>query len=165
MTVRNWTVFGLFLGVFWLILAEGNLAGLWFALPVLLLAMLIRKAMPFPLVLNRIRPGALLRFLPYFIWQSVLGGLDVTWRAFRPDLPIDPNLYRYPYRLRSEGARVFMAQMISLMPGTLACRVGEQHLSVHALTGSRDQFLRDTAQLERRVSAIFGETTEHRHDG
>ncbi len=39
------------------------------------------------------------RFLGYFLWQSVMGGIDVAWRAFHPRLPLAPGLYRYKLRL------------------------------------------------------------------
>jgi multicomponent Na+:H+ antiporter subunit E len=159
-TRRSWIVWGgLLLGLWWL-LVEGQLNGWWFALPIILLALLIRRVMPIPLSLHYIGLWPLITFAPYFIAQSLMGGFDVAWRAFQPKLPIQPAIYSMPFRLQSEGARVFLAQMISLMPGTLSCCVGPQRLIVHVLSGTRETFMADTRELEERTARIFREKLE-----
>lgn len=37
--------------------------------------------------------------VPFFLWHSLNGGVDVAWRAFHPRLPITPELIEYPLRL------------------------------------------------------------------
>lgn len=143
----------------WLILAEGAIASLLFALPVLFLALWARLMMPTPLALNHLRPLSLLLFVPYFISRSVLGGLDVAWRALRPGTHIDPALFIYPTMLRTEGARVFMALVASLMPGTLACQAGETSLQMHVISGTREQFIREMQRLETWTAKLFGESS------
>jgi multicomponent Na+:H+ antiporter subunit E len=142
----------------WLILAEGSIASLLFAAPVLALALGARLVMPTPIALNRLRPFTLLAFLPYFISRSVLGGLDVTWRALRPGTHIDPAMYNYPTFLRADGARVFMALVASLMPGTLACQAGESSLQMHVISGTREEFIREMQRLEAWTARLFGES-------
>ncbi|MBE0509552.1 MAG: Na+/H+ antiporter subunit E [Chromatiales bacterium] len=44
-----------------------------------------------------------LRFIPFFLLQSLLGGIDVARRAFHPRTPLSPTLIRYPLSL-SESA-------------------------------------------------------------
>lgn len=151
--------------VCWAILVEGLLNGWWYALLVVGCALLLRAAMPIPLSLTSVRVWLLFLFLPRFVWDSFIGGLDVAWRAFHPGLPIEPALYSYPFRVKSEGARVFLSQVISLMPGTLACCVGSQRLIVHVLSGSREDFIRETAAVELRAARIFGETLEESTHG
>lgn len=162
---RDWVAMGFFLLVLWVVLVEGRLHGLWFAIPVLALALAVRRAMPIPLSLRNISLVQFVRFIPYFLWQSLVGGVDVGWRAMHPSLPVHPNIYSYPYQVHSEGARVFMAQVISLMPGTLACRVGEHRMIVHVLSGSRESFVADTAILEKWAARIFREKLEGARHG
>ena len=55
-------------------------------------------------------PG-ILRFIPFFLWHSLRGGVDVAWRALHPQLPISPGMVDYRWRLppglaRSEERRV-----------------------------------------------------------
>lgn len=161
--LRSWLLFALVLAGLWVVLAEGA-RGLFFAAPVLALALYLRHVLPMPFVLSHLRPWALLAFLPYFLAQSIIGGVDVAWRALRPGLPIAPDLFSYPCRLKSEGARVFMAQVASLLPGTLACRVGQQTLLMHVINGTREAFIRDMQDLERRTARLFGEELEATHD-
>ena len=164
--VAVWRVWGpltLSLLAFWLIMVEGQLNGLWFAVPVVAMALLVRRVMPIPIALRNVSIVHFIAFVPYFLWQSLIGGIDVTWRAFHPKLPVFPNIYAYSYRLRSEGARVFMAQIISLMPGTLACLVGEHRLIVHVLSEPRKKFVSETAVLEEKVARIFREKLEAPH--
>lgn len=55
----------------------------------------------------------LLRFIPYFTWHSLRGGVDVARRALHSDLPIAPGLYDYRFRLPPGIARVFMANALN----------------------------------------------------
>ncbi len=138
--------------------------GLWFAIPVLAAAFLVRRAMPIPRSRRAISTWAFVSFIPYFLWQSLIGGLDVAWRSFHPRLPLEPNSYLYPLRLTSDSSRVFLAQVVSLMPGTLACRISRRNLIVHVLSGSRAALVTELTALENRTAAIFRETLEAGHE-
>lgn len=159
-TLRSWIVWGVLLLGLWWLLVEGRLDGWWFASLITLLALLVRRFMPLPVLLHSIRIWPLVAFTPYFIVQSLVGGFDVAWRAFHPGLPIQPAMYSIPWRLQSEGARVFLAQVISLLPGTLSCSVGPQRLIVHVLNGSRETIVAETRDLETRTARIFKEKLE-----
>ncbi|NJL50232.1 MAG: Na+/H+ antiporter subunit E [Blastochloris sp.] len=43
---------------------------------------------------RRVRLVAALRLAPGFAWRSLLGGLDVAWRAFHPRMPLSPPVDR-----------------------------------------------------------------------
>jgi multicomponent Na+:H+ antiporter subunit E len=156
-------VWGLILLVLWWLLVDGQTGGWWFAILVVGLALGIRRAMPIPLALHHMGVRAMIAFVPFFITQSLIGGVDVAWRAFHPRLPLQPALYQVPFRLQSEGAKVFLAQVISLMPGTLSCCVGPRQLTVHVLGGSREKFLSEMRDIEARTARIFGEELENAH--
>jgi multicomponent Na+:H+ antiporter subunit E len=95
------------------------------------------------------------RFAGFFLLQSFLSGLDVALRALRPAMPLDPAQVTYTSALPNEGARVFFANTISLMPGTLTCALEGRDLTVHVLDGSRDVHA-ELARLERVIGGIFG---------
>jgi len=98
----------------------------------------------------------LLRFTPSFLIRSLLGGVDVAWRAFHPGIPpIAPVLIEYPLRLPSELPRVFMANTISLLPGTLSVEFHRSVLTVHVLDG-RKNVLAEIESVEQSVARIFG---------
>jgi len=161
----NWAKLTVALLVFWVILVEMQLGGWWYAILVVGFALFVRNVMPIPLALDHISLPALFLFIPRFIWHSLIGGADVAWRAFHPGMPIQPAIYMYPFRLKTEGARVFLAQVISLMPGTLACCVGPQFLVVHVLRGSREAFVKETEELEHRTARVFRERLEEPSHG
>jgi multicomponent Na+:H+ antiporter subunit E len=108
-------------------------------------------------------PVALLRFLPYFLVESLRGGLDVSRRAFHPALPIAPGFHPYPLRLRGEPARIFFASAMSLLPGTLGARTRGDVLHVHLLD-LRSLRVDRLMELESHVAAIFSEQLEPREE-
>ncbi len=103
-----------------------------------------------------VRFGPLLRFIPYFLVESFLAGLDVSKRALTPRLPVQPALLRHPLTLRSEPARVFLVWIVSLLPGTASVRLEQDSITVHVLL--RTQPHRETfSNLEQRIAGLFGE--------
>ena len=99
--------------------------------------------------------GGFLRFVPFFIWQSLSGGTDVALRAVRPSMPLQPELLSYESRLPLNAARVFMANTISLLPGTLSAELKGRRMRVHSLAGA-DKAFENLNKLEARVADLFG---------
>ncbi len=95
------------------------------------------------------------RFLGYFMWQSAIGGLDVAWRAFHPRLPLAPGFYQYQLRLPVGPAQTFLANTVSLLPGTLSATLREDQLTVHVLD-SNQPILDQLQRLEEVVASLFG---------
>lgn len=103
-----------------------------------------------------LRPLGMLRFIPWFLLQSLLGGVDVALRAVRGPRALSPGVVTYEMRIRSPVVRVIMANTISLMPGTLTARLEGPHLHVHALD-TREEVTARLAEVEARVAKAFGE--------
>ena len=97
----------------------------------------------------------IIRFIPFFLWRSLCAATDVARRALHPRLPISPGLLDYRWRLPPGLPRVFMANTVSLLPGTLSAELDEEHLRVHVLdqTGT---FASGLAVIEVRVARLFG---------
>lgn len=51
---------------------------------------------------------------PGFLWRSLLGGIDVAFRAFHPRLPISPAWLVYPVRLSPGTPRVLQRPLCFL---------------------------------------------------
>jgi len=101
-----------------------------------------------------IRLRALPRFIPYFLFTSIHGGFDVARRALHPQRPIRPTLLHLPLRLPDGTARVFMINVVSLLPGTLSADLEESVLVVHALSHP-DHSARGIRTLEAHVARLF----------
>ena len=99
-----------------------------------------------------LRWSGTLRFVPYFFLQSVRGGVDVARRAFSPGMQLEPLLVEHPLSLPPGAARLFLVNVVSLLPGTLGADVRNDCLVVHALDRSLAEEL---VNLERKVAGMF----------
>lgn len=136
----------------WWVLTEGQ-PGSWS-----LGALFVALATALSLALSRPVPWSavgFIRFVPFFLWWSLRGGVDVAWRACAPSLPIAPGMLTYRLRLPPGRARVFMTAVISLLPGTLSAEIVRNSLFVHALD-QRTSSEADLAALEMRSPRSFG---------
>lgn len=142
------------LGLVWLVLAEGDLNSLPVGAVVVALAVWAAPGAVHP-GHGVIRPWGAVRFVGHFLWNSLISGMEVARRALGPRLSLSPGLVRYDCSLPDEASRVFFANAVSLLPGTLTCRIEGQSLTLHVL----DQVMyapEELADLERRVAALFG---------
>jgi multicomponent Na+:H+ antiporter subunit E len=98
-------------------------------------------------------PGGL-RFMGFFMKASLVSGFDVVRRALHPGLLLDPDLIAYRLSLTTEAARVFMADAVSLLPGTLSVNLAGDHLTVHVLDRNAP-VQSELEALERRVAAML----------
>lgn len=136
----------------WWVLTEGEPA--WgIGLPVVFLAGAAAWYVRAPGRLRVSFAGAL-RFVPYFVRQSLWGGLDVARRALDPRMPLDPALLVYRLRLPPGPARVFLADIVSLLPGTLSAELAGDRLRLHVL--DRAPAPAAVRTLEERVADLFG---------
>jgi multicomponent Na+:H+ antiporter subunit E len=135
----------------WWILVGGAASAWWIGVPVVLLATAVSVALVPPITLVWFE---LFRFVPFFLIRSLLGGADVAWRALHPGMPIDPHEIEYRIKLPPGLALVFMANTVSLLPGTLSVTLNSDSLKVHVLSGRRD-ILSELATLEAMVAALF----------
>lgn len=96
----------------------------------------------------------LVRFIPFFLWESIRGGIDVAGRALHPNLPISPGLHEYSLRLPAGLPQIFMANSVSLLPGTLSTELDDSVLRVHVLDETGD-FIEHLQTLEKRLADVF----------
>lgn len=96
-------------------------------------------------------------FVPYFLVESLRGGLDVAARVLLPRMRVQPGHQEYRVRLKSPAARLVLIDTISLLPGTLSADLHGDRVTVHALD-VRTDVVGDLTALERRVAALFRES-------
>lgn len=156
---------GLALFAFWLVLsgerdwfhlALGAGAATWIALGTRRLLSLDP-----PIVTRRLRwreGWRLAAYVPWLVWQIVVGSFEVAWVVLHPRLPISPRLVRLHVPLPHNLARLVLANSITLTPGTVTLDVDGDEFVVHALTASSAAALgsaESPGDMIRRVSAIF----------
>jgi multicomponent Na+:H+ antiporter subunit E len=147
---------GVLFSLVWWTLTDGAAPSWWIGVPAVLLAAITSAALLPP---ARFVWYEFLRFAPSFLARSLLGGADVAWRAFHPDMPIAPDLIEYPLRLPPGLPRVFMANTVSLLPGTLSAELGTNCLKVHVLDRRRN-FVSELEAVEQSVARMFGTSLE-----
>jgi len=136
----------------WWMLTDGVLNSWLIGVPVVMLATSASVVIQPPYTWSLI---GFLRFIPFFLWHSLRGGVDVAWRALHPRLPISPEIVEHRWRLPPGLPRVFMANTVSLLPGTLSAELDEEHLYVHVLDKT-GEFAAELLNIEAHVSRVFG---------
>ena len=124
------TVLGLWLLLFWSLDPCVIGTGVFFAL---IVGGLLGEIYPDGLAkaLDPRRWFFLLLFLPYFLWYCVWANIDVALRVIHPDVPIRPGIVKVHTTLEGEMAKTFLANSITLTPGTLTVDIDGQDLFIH----------------------------------
>jgi len=65
-------------------------------------------------------------YLPFFIWECIKANIDVAYRVIHPNRPINPGIVKVKTSLKSDTALTFLANSITLTPGTLSVDIDEQ---------------------------------------
>ena len=92
-------------------------------------------------------------YLPKFLWECFKANIDVAWRVIHPQLPINPGIVRVKTSLKTDTALTFLANSITLTPGTLSVDVDKDDglLYVHWI----DVKSRDTEGATRIIVERF----------
>ncbi|MFQ5951940.1 MAG: Na+/H+ antiporter subunit E [Candidatus Omnitrophota bacterium] len=62
----------------------------------------------------------LLVYVPVFLWECLKANIDVAYRVLHPALPVNPGIVKVKTRLKSDTALTFLADSITLTPGTMS---------------------------------------------
>ncbi len=77
-------------------------------------------------------------YVPYFLYYCVKANLDVAYRVLHPDMPIRPGIIKVKTTLKSEAAKVTLANSITLTPGTLTIDIEGDDFYVHWINITTD---------------------------
>jgi multicomponent Na+:H+ antiporter subunit E len=149
---QGWVRRVVLFAVLWWILSGGAADGWVIGVPMVLVAAWLSAmlwAEP-PLSLT-----GLARFLPWFAYQSLAGATDVALRALQPRMPLHPGVVRHRLRVPPGACRVTLANVISMLPGTLSADLDGEELVIHALDTRKDLHAM-VVDLEPRIAAVFG---------
>lgn len=117
--------------VFWIVLTRASVDGLPFGLAAAAGGAVLGQRLAQGR--SRIRLSRLPMLAPGFVYRSLIGGLDVAWRAFHPKLPIRPGWLTYRSAMPEGAPRVVLSGEVTLMPGSLVAGSRRGELLVHAL--------------------------------
>lgn len=144
----------LILSVIWWALTLGDARGWPMAVGIVLLVTAVSMRL-FPPSAYHLRLVALIRFFGFFLFRSVVAGVDVARRLLSPSLQVDPAEISVVVRLPAGGPRALLANVLSLMPGTLSVTLDGDRILVHCLDRQMPVEA-DLRETEGRIAAVFG---------
>lgn len=144
----------LLLAGLWLALTNGDPAGWGFGMVAVMLVWLVSIRM-FPTGQYRLQPLQVPVFLAWFVTRSLQAGWDVSRRLLTPSLPIATGERSVILALPQGSPQWLLANLMSLMPGSLSVELREQTLLLHCLD-TREDVESAVAEAERRVARLFG---------
>ena len=103
---------------------------------------------------TRLSLDGLIRFVPFFLWESLRGGVDVGRRTFSQPMRLNPGFIRYRTRLETLAARTFFANCVGLLPGTLAADLRDDLLEIHALDLGEETGI-ELSRLEAAIARLI----------
>jgi len=146
--------FALWMLLFWSVEPSVIAAG---AVAAALAGTLLRNVYPDNLhkVLNPVRWVCFLIYVPFFLYYCIKANLDVMLRVINPNLPIRPGIIKVRTTLISEMAKTFLANSITLTPGTLTIDIDGQDFYVHWINIDTDDAERRTAEICGRFEPLL----------
>ncbi|HHJ52062.1 MAG TPA: Na+/H+ antiporter subunit E [Caldithrix abyssi] len=98
---------------------------------------------------RRIYYGFLYIFV--FLWEMVKANVDVALRVINPKIPINPGIVEVPTKLKTNAAKLALANSITLTPGTLSVDVIDDKLYIHWINVKTE----DPKETVEHISAVF----------
>ena len=72
-------------------------------------------------------------YIPLFIWEMAKANFDVAYRVLHPKMPINPGIVKVKTNLKSEMGKTFLANSITLTPGTFTVDLKDEFLYIHCI--------------------------------
>ena len=96
-------------------------------------------------------------YVPMFLWECFKANIDVAYRVIHPKLPINPGIVKVKTTLKSDTALTFLANSITLTPGTLTVDIDtdEGILYVHWIDVKSKDVESATAIIVERFEKIL----------
>ncbi len=107
-------------------------------------------------------------YVPVFVWELMKANFDVAYRVIHPSLPIRPGIVRLKTSLESDTGLTFLANSITLTPGTLTVDIDKDAgiLYIHWInvkgTDPETTFKEIGSRFEPMLKKIFEEKAVER---
>jgi len=106
-------------------------------------------------ILNPERFFWLVVYMIVFTGYVIKANFDVAYRVLNIYLPIRPGIVKVRTHLKTDIARTFLANSITLTPGTLSIDIVEDHLYVHWINIVSEDQEKETAIIVRRFENLL----------
>lgn len=101
-------------------------------------------------------------FIPVFLWEFAKANIDAAFRVCVPGLAINPGIVKVKTRLRSQTGIVFLANSVTLAPGTLSVDVDAQegYLYIHWMDVKTTDVQKASEYIVKRFERILEKVFE-----
>ena len=110
-------------------------------------------------ILHPVRLFWLIAYVPIFTYYVIKANFDVAYRVFHPSLPIKPGIVKVNTILKTDVARTFLANSITLTPGTLTVDMVDDVMYIHWINitsaDQREETEIIVSKFERILRRIF----------
>ena len=103
-------------------------------------------------------PWATLKFIVFISWALIASNLKVAQDVLRFRLKNHPGIIAFPVQTTNEDQDIWLANMISLTPGTLVLDFDQKHrvLFIHVMFLShREAIFEELSALEKRIMELI----------
>lgn len=111
----------------------------------------------------KLNPKSIIYMVVYvfvFLWELLKSNVDVAMRVISPKLPINPGIVKVKTTLKSPLGRAFLANSITLTPGTLTVEMKDEFFYIHWIDVTSDDIEGATKSIvsnfEKYLEIIFG---------
>lgn len=94
-------------------------------------------------------------YLPLLIWECIKANLDVAYRVLHPMMPIEPGIVKVRTRLKSGIGRTFLANSITMTPGTLSVDIRDECLYIHWIKVRAQDVETATSQIVKKFEGLL----------
>ncbi len=161
--VKSLFIAAVVLLTFWILLAGTSTQELLFGAG-LVLFILIFFGNKFEILSDvKLNPKSLIYLVIYFfvfLRELIKSNLDVAMRVVQPDLPINPGIVKVRTKLKSRLGRAFLANSITLTPGTLTVETKGEYFYIHWIDVTSQNIEEATQKIvsnfEKYLEVIYG---------
>ena len=135
----------------WLILSQGKMQVIGAVIALLLASV---SAAFLPVSRHSINWLAALKLFLFFVYNSIKGALQVSWLTLKPGFCINPYIFEFDLQTKSDFSTIMLANIYSLMPGTLSMKLSQNRIQLHIIDLSllNERFLQ---RVQTTVIAAF----------
>jgi len=73
----------------------------------------------------------LIIYLFIFTWECIKANFDVAYRVLHPAMPIKPGIVKVKLNLKTDMARIMLANSITMTPGTITVDIVDDYIYIH----------------------------------
>jgi multicomponent Na+:H+ antiporter subunit E len=106
-------------------------------------------------IFNPVRFFWLVVYAVVFIAYVIKANFDVAYRVLNLYMPIRPGIVKVRTKLKTDMARTFLANSITLTPGTLSIDIVGDHLYVHWINITSEDIEEETEIIVRRFENLL----------